>query len=90
MPTEIHQIEDVLLETAATETWPGIEEFRANPTVGANCPSHLTHVCAAGLKSSNGVDRADPLSQEGIGGEFGELTAPEVGAQICCCGTQWA
>ena len=33
---EIHQIEDVLLETAATETGAGIEKFRANTAIGAD------------------------------------------------------
>ena len=36
MPAEIHQIEDVLLETAATKPRPGIQEFRANPAIGAD------------------------------------------------------
>ena len=91
MPTEIHQIEDVLLETAATETGPGVEEFRANATVGADGPSHLAHICPTGFaEGGNGVDRADALGQEGIGRELGELTAPEVGAQDFSWGTQWA
>ena len=49
MAAEIHQVEDVFLEAAATEPWAGIEEFRADPTIGSNRPRHLAHVRPAGL-----------------------------------------
>ena len=82
MAAEIHQIENVLLETAATEARAGIEEFRADPTVGADRPGHLAHVRPAGLtERRDRIDRTDPLSQKGISGEFGELAAPKVGSQ---------
>ena len=82
MPGEIHQIEDVLLKTAATEPRAGIQEFRTDPTVGANRPGHLAHICPTGLaERRNRVDRADPLRQEGIRGQLRELAAPKIGAQ---------
>ena len=82
MTAEVHQIEDVFLETAAPKAGPSIQEFRANAAVGANRPGHFAHIRPTGFaKGGNGVDRADPLGQECISGELGELAAPKVGAQ---------
>ena len=52
MATQIHQIEDVFLETAAAEPWAGIEELRSNPTIGADCPGHLSHIGATGSQNA--------------------------------------
>ena len=88
MPAEIHQVEDVLLETAATEAGPGIEEFRTNPTVGANRPA--TSRTSAPLASQNAAMELIELIRcaKGIGREL-ELTAPN-GAQDLLLGHQLA
>ena len=79
---EIHQIQDVFLETAAPKSWACVEKFGSNPAIGANRFSHLAHIRTGGLtQSRNRVDRANPLRKKGVGGELGQLAAPQIGAK---------
>ena len=74
MTADVNQIEDVLLEAAAAKAWACLQELGADTTVGANGMGHLVDIRSGGLaESSDRVDRADPLGQEGIGGQLGEL-----------------
>ena len=69
---EVHKVEDVLLEAAATKTRPGLEKLGANAAISSDRPGHLAYLGAGGLTHGRDcIDRTDPLGQEGVGGEFG-------------------
>ena len=71
---EIHNVEDVFLEAATTKAWTGLEELGSKARIGADGTGHLLHIGAGGF--AEGGD-----ARQGIGGEFAELAAPEVGAK---------
>ena len=84
---EIHQIEDVFLETAAPKSGACVEKFGPNPAVCADRFRHLTYISTGGLaKGRNGVNRANSLRQKRISGELGQLAAPQIGAENLCFG----
>ena len=89
MTAEVHQIEDIF-GAAPPGKGPACEIW-GRYGCRADSHMHLAHIGARRLAESNGrVDRADALSQKGIGGELELLTAPEVGAQDCRPGAQFA
>jgi len=82
VPTEIDKIEDVFLEAAPAKAGAGFEELASDAAVGTDGMGYLLHIGSGGFtEGCDRIDRADALGQEGIGGELGELRAPEVGAQ---------
>ena len=49
--------------------------------------SHLLHIGAGGFtERRDGVDGGDTLRQEGVGGELGELSAPQIGGEDALAG----
>jgi hypothetical protein len=79
---DVHQVQDVLLEAGATEPNTGVQELGANPGVLAHGIGHLRHIGAGGLaEGGDGIHRGDPLRQERIGGELGQLSRPQVGGE---------
>ena len=79
---EIDQVEDVLLEARAAEPHARLEEFGADARVHADRARDLGDVGLGRLADlADGVDRADPLRQKGVGGELGELAGPDVRGQ---------
>ena len=82
MATEVDQIEDVFLKTAAPKTRACTEKFGSNPGIGADRFRYLAHIRTGGLaQGRHRVNRANSLRQKGIGGELGQLAAPQIGAQ---------
>ena len=82
MATEVDQIEDVFLETAAPKTRACTQKFGSNAAIGADRLRHLAHIRTGGLtQGCNRVDRANSLRKKGISGELGQLAAPQIGAQ---------
>ncbi|GJN23258.1 hypothetical protein PR202_gb10892 [Eleusine coracana subsp. coracana] len=80
--TDVHQVQDILLEAGATETNTGVQELGANPGVLAHGISHFRYIGTSGLaEGGDGVHRGDPLRQERIGSELGELSRPQVGGE---------
>src|SRR5690554_6034959 len=76
----VHQVEDVFLETAAAEAYGGFQEFGAYAAVLAYGAGNFIYVGAALFaKGGDGVDGRYALGQEGVGGEFGEFGRPNVG-----------
>src|SRR5690554_4139326 len=76
----VHQVEDVFLETAAAEAYGGFQEFGAYAAVLAYGAGNFIYVGAALFaEGGNGVDGRYALGQEGIGGEFGEFGRPYIG-----------
>jgi hypothetical protein len=60
----------------------GVEELEADARVCADGVAHLLHVGASGLaQRADGVDGADALGQERVGGQLGQLGGPEVGGE---------
>ena len=79
---ELHQIEDVFLETTAANAQASLQKFAANSVVSPDRLSHLPHIGAGGLaEGSHVIDRADPLGHKRIGRELGGLTTPQVNEQ---------
>ncbi|BAS84779.1 Os03g0425450, partial [Oryza sativa Japonica Group] len=79
---DVHQVEDVFLEAGATESHAGVEKLGADPGVLAHGVGDLGDVGAGGLaERGHGVDGRDPLGQERVGGELGQLGGPEVGGE---------
>ena len=79
---EIDQVQDVLLETAAAEAGPRLEELRPDAHVGADDARHLVNVRAGRLaEARDGVYRRDPLREEGVRRELRQLGRPDVGGE---------
>jgi len=77
---EIDKIEDVLLEAGASETHARVEEFSSDPAVHAHGAGHLRDIRLGFLaQGRDGVDGGDTLGQEGVGHQFGQLAAPDIG-----------
>lgn len=61
---------------------PAFRKLGADPVVGADRLCHLPQIRPRDLTQRRyGVDRTDPLRQQRIGRQFGQFTAPDVGAQ---------
>src|SRR5690554_1167799 len=76
----VHQVEDVFLETAAAEAYGGFQEFGTDATVLAYGAGNFIYVgTALFAEGRDGVDGQYALGQEGVGGEFGEFGRPYVG-----------
>src|SRR5690554_2243148 len=76
----VHEVEDVFLETAAAEAYGGFQELGADAAVLAYGAGNFIYVGAALFaEGGDGVDGRYTLGQEGIGGEFGEFGRPNVG-----------
>ena len=79
MLAEINEIEDVLLETRSAEADRGFEEFRTDPRIPTDGVRHFVDVRPGRLaEGRNGIDRGNPLGEEGIGHKFGQLGRPQV------------
>lgn len=84
---EVYEVEDVFLEAGAAESDGGFEEFGADARVGADGAGDFFDVGAGGFaEGRNAVDAADALGEEGVGGEFGEFGAPDVGGEEAFAG----
>mmetsp|Transcript_2861 Transcript_2861/g.5134 ORF Transcript_2861/g.5134 Transcript_2861/m.5134 type:complete len:362 (+) Transcript_2861:190-1275(+) len=71
---------DVLLEARTTKADAGAEVAVANATVHTKDTRDLSDIGTRLLADgAEGVDAGDALGEEGVAGEFGELTGPEVG-----------
>mmetsp|Transcript_127350 Transcript_127350/g.271512 ORF Transcript_127350/g.271512 Transcript_127350/m.271512 type:complete len:227 (-) Transcript_127350:554-1234(-) len=76
---DVDEVQDVLLEAGAAETYGGLEELRPDAGVRANSSGNLPYVSAGALaQPSDGVDAANTLCQHGVGHKLRELRAPEV------------
>src|SRR5690554_5349477 len=76
----VHQVEDVFLETAAAEAYGGFQELGADAAVLAYGAGYFIYVgTALFAEGRDGVDGRYALGQEGIGGEFGEFGRPYIG-----------
>ena len=65
---ELHQIQHIFLETAATKTNTGFQKLVPNCPVSSNSMSHFLYVSPRGFTDSrDGVDAGDSLGKEGIG-----------------------
>ena len=79
---KIDEVQDVLLEAAAAEAGPGLQELGADALVSADDPGDFVHVGASGFaEAGDGVDGRDALGEEGVCGEFRQLGRPDVGGQ---------
>src|SRR5690606_20494928 len=77
---DVHQVEDVLLETGAPETHRGLQELGADAAVGADGTGHLVHVGPRLFAQlGDGIDGGYPLGQERVGRELGQFGRPQVG-----------
>ena len=60
----------------------GIQEFRADSGVHADGSGHLGHIRLGFFtKRGNRIDGGDPLGQKGVGHQFGQFAAPDIGRQ---------
>src|SRR5690554_4021953 len=76
----VHQVEDVFLETAAAKAYGGFQELRADAAVLTYGAGNFIYVGAALFaKGRDGVDGRYALGQKGVGGEFGEFGRPNIG-----------
>ena len=66
--TEVHQIQHIFLEAAATKTNTGFQKLVPNSRVSSDSVSHFLYVRPSGFTDSrDGVDAGDSLGKEGIG-----------------------
>ncbi|KAG6550263.1 hypothetical protein Mapa_008223 [Marchantia paleacea] len=80
--TDVHQVQNVLLEARSSESDTGVQKLGPNSRVLADGVGHLRHIGPGGLaQGGHGIDGRDPLRQEGIGGELRQLRGPQVGGQ---------
>ena len=71
---EVDEVEDVLLEAAAAEAGPGLEELRADAPVRADDASDLVHVRPRRLaEAGDCVDGRDPLARDPRGVDLHRL-----------------
>lgn len=76
---EVDQIEDVLLETTASETDTGLQELGTDSGVKAASIADFVDIGARSLADcGKRVDGRNPLGQQGIGGELRKFRRPEV------------
>src|SRR5690554_842744 len=76
----VHQVEDVFLETAAAEAYGGFQEFGTDATVLAYGTGNFIYIgTALFAEGGDGVDGRYTLGQKGVGSEFGEFGRPYVG-----------
>ena len=72
--TQVHQVQDVLLETRTTKPDGSLQEFRADTRIEADGVSDFVDVSTGGFADSReGVNGGDTLSEHSVGGEFGQL-----------------
>ena len=84
---KVNKVEDVLLEAGTAEADGGFEELRADPRIHADGAGDFVDVGTRGFaKRGDGVDRGDPLGEEGVGDEFGQLRGPEIGGEDALAG----
>mmetsp|Transcript_331 Transcript_331/g.957 ORF Transcript_331/g.957 Transcript_331/m.957 type:complete len:525 (+) Transcript_331:274-1848(+) len=77
---DVHEVKDVLLEAASSESHGRVEELRSNAAVRSDRVADLLHVCSRRLaERGDGVDGRDALSEEGVRRELGQLGGPQVG-----------
>eukprot|EP00760_Papus_ankaliazontas_P012579 PhM_4_TR15406/c0_g1_i1/m.8621 len=76
---QIHQVEDIFLETRPAEADRCLQELGAQAAVVANGAAHLVDVGAGLLaQSADGIDGRNALRQEGVRGQLGEFRRPHV------------
>lgn len=79
---QVDEVEDILLETAATETDTSDEELVADTGVDTDGTGNLVDISAGLLTDSgDGVDGGDTLGQHGVGDQLGQLGRPDIGGQ---------
>lgn len=79
---EVDEVEDVFFEATSAKAGSGFEEFCADAAVGSDDAGDLFDVGSRGFaEAGDGIDGGDALGEEGVGGELGELGAPDVGGE---------
>lgn len=79
---EIHEIEDILLETRSTEPDTGSQEFGANARIEADGMGDFINVGTGGFTDGRQrVDGGDTLGEHGVGRELRKLRGPETHSQ---------
>ena len=69
--TEVHQIQHIFLEAAATKTNTGFQKLVPNSRVSSDSVSHFLYVSPRGFTDSRDcVDAGDSLGKECIGCKF--------------------
>ena len=77
---KVNEVQDVLLEAGPAETDAGVEEPPADAAVQAHGPGDLRDVRLRLLaEGGDGVDGRDALGEKGVGHQFRQLAAPDVG-----------
>lgn len=77
---EVDEVENILLEAAATETDTGHQELVANTGVHTDGLGDLIDISTGLLADGgDGVDRRNTLGQHRVGNELGKLGRPDVG-----------
>ncbi len=80
IPAEVDEVEDILVEAGTAEADAGVEELGADPAVHADGACDLGDIrLSLFTEGGNSIDRGDPLGEEGIGNQLGELAAPDIG-----------
>lgn len=75
----VHNVENVLLEAAATEADRRLQELGADARVQSDGSCHLRHIGAGRLADRrHRVDAGDALRQKRVGRQLGELRTPRV------------
>ena len=69
---QVHQVQDILLETRTTETDGGLQESRADARIVADSVCDFFYVCTSGFTNSGeGIDGRDTLSEHGVRSQLG-------------------
>ena len=72
--TQVHQVQDILLETRASETDGRLQEFRANARIVTDGVGNFVDVRASGFADcGESVDGGYTLGKHGIGSELGQF-----------------
>lgn len=80
--SQVDQVEDILLEAAATETDTSHQELVSDTGIDTDSASDLIDISAGLLANSgDGVDAGNTLSKHGVGNQLGELRRPDIGGQ---------
>mmetsp|Transcript_19343 Transcript_19343/g.37929 ORF Transcript_19343/g.37929 Transcript_19343/m.37929 type:complete len:481 (-) Transcript_19343:69-1511(-) len=76
---QVNQVENILLEAAATKANTALEEVLANTVISSNSTGNLINVSAAHLtESRDRVDGTHTLRKKSVGNELGQLRGPQV------------
>lgn len=84
---KVDQVENILLEAAATETDTGHQELVTDTGVDTDGAGNLIDISTSLLAHGrDGVDAGNTLGQHRVGNELGKLRGPDVGGQDALAG----